>query len=90
MQQIGWMQKCEQLVRGMLRDPESAKFRNLYFRMADVRGQRIPVTCGEVNAKNGFGGYGGYEQFVSAGSRQTTFLSSQSKDWPTIWRMLCH
>jgi hypothetical protein len=38
-------------------DPDSAKFRKL----SVVRGS----VCGEVNSKNGFGGYVGYKRFVS-------------------------
>lgn len=56
------------LVVERLKDPESARIRNV--RVMKEGG--IPV-CGEVNARNGFGGYTGYSHFVimegSPGSR---------------------
>jgi hypothetical protein len=39
-------------VRGTLKDPSSAEFRNQH------------GLCGEVNARNSFGGYGGFRRFV--------------------------
>lgn len=55
-----WMSGAKQreamdLVRASLRDPDSAKFRG-------VR-QSGSGICGEVNAKNAYGGMVGYEKF---------------------------
>lgn len=47
------------LVTGKLRDPRSAQFRNV--RMIVNGG--TSVVCGEVNARNGYGGYNGFEPF---------------------------
>ena len=47
-------------VADAMRDPESARFRNIVsYKVAngDV------IICGEVNARNGFGGYAGYSTF---------------------------
>lgn len=46
-------------VKDRLRDPYSAKFRNVYIGKESHR----PVY-GEVNSKNAFGGYEGYAQFI--------------------------
>jgi len=46
-------------VKYRLKDPYSARFRNVYIGKARNR----PVY-GEVNAKNGFGGYTGYSPFL--------------------------
>lgn len=44
-------------VAGQLKDPDSAKFRDL---------ERIgKAVCGEVNAKNSYGGYIGYQRFYA-------------------------
>ncbi len=52
-------------VREKLRDPDSAKFTNVTQRRApNVRGDLVDVVCGEVNAKNGFGGYSGRIPFA--------------------------
>lgn len=47
---------------GMLKDPESARFRNL--RVAGYADGS--VVCGEVNGKNSYGGYTGYQPFVAS------------------------
>lgn len=54
-------------VKRTLKDPASARFQNL-------RVQTHPegkIVCGEVNAKNSFGGYVGFRQFI-AGSTHAT------------------
>ncbi|WP_420137867.1 hypothetical protein [Sphingomonas sp.] len=50
------IQDAEQAVTSALNDPASAQFRNV---------QAFPKgVCGEVNAKNGFGGYVGFRRFI--------------------------
>jgi hypothetical protein len=83
---IGWMEKGMEAVKQSLKDPESADFRNVYFhRGAD----NIPMTCGEVNAANSFGGKTGFQAFISAGKPQLTFLQEQVEDFSTLWRRFC-
>ena len=55
-------------VKAKLKDPDSAQFRNLQY--------TPPFVCGEVNAKNSFGGYNGFERFIT-GTRDATFLESE-------------
>jgi hypothetical protein len=61
-------------LEAQLREPSSATYRNVIV-------TRNPVTaglftfCGEVNSKNGFGGYSGFEPFVVIG-RNVDFASS--------------
>jgi len=58
------------LIKGKLRDPDSAQFR-------DIR-RRGPLDyCGWVNAKNGFGGYVGYSVFF-ANSKWSITLPSEA------------
>ena len=61
-----------------LKDPDSAKFQNL--RIADFDGGK--VVCGEINAKNSYGGYVGYKRFV-AGTSVATIYDTSSK-YPDI------
>lgn len=63
--------KARNLVLGELRDPGSAQFRNvlrvpMVDNPDDLRsGVAMPyVYCGEVNAKNGHGGYTGFVEFA--------------------------
>jgi len=83
---IGWMDRGKNAAKAKLKDPSSAKFRKVYFHKG-VDG--IPVTCGEVNSKNGFGGYGGYQKFVSAGKSELTFLQEQVADFSSVWNRFC-
>jgi hypothetical protein len=46
----------------MLKDPESADFRDVVV----VHKGQWRTVCGEVNAKNGFGGYTGYSEFLGS------------------------
>jgi hypothetical protein len=51
-----WVALGQDAVRELLRDPASAQFRNTFFHS---RAPKVVAICGEVNAKNGFGGYSG-------------------------------
>ncbi len=56
--------KARDLVIGKLKDPDSAKFRDTkVLAVADGRGHRY-FFCGLVNAKNSFGGYTGYTDYI--------------------------
>ncbi len=53
-----------------LRDPDSATFRNVRrVPLKDAKPDAASpfVYCGEVNSKNGFGGYAGYVEFAVLG-----------------------
>ncbi|MGH8273631.1 MAG: hypothetical protein ACRES9_05155 [Gammaproteobacteria bacterium] len=49
-----------------LKDPDSAKYKDVHAYQDDAGGKTAIVFCGEINAKNSFGGYNGYERFVAA------------------------
>ena len=83
---IAWMDQGMTAVKTKLKDPSSAQFRNVYFHKG---ADGIPMTCGEVNSRNSFGGYGGYQRFVSAGKSDLTFLEEQVADFSTIWNSVC-
>jgi hypothetical protein len=51
--------EAQSAVRQSLRDPESAQFRGAGFAYPDQG-----MVCGSVNAKNGFGGYSGFQKYV--------------------------
>lgn len=54
-------------VAGMLKDPESARFQGLYG-MQRAGHPEVTSICGEVNAKNSYGGYAGFSRFVVVGN----------------------
>lgn len=84
--QIAWNERGQDTVRSKLRDPDSAEFRNVQF----YSGGPSPTTCGEVNAKNGFGGFSGYERFIAVGSTMSV-LESEMKpnEMDKLWESVC-
>jgi hypothetical protein len=52
---------AQNMIKEMLKDPESARFRRIYGAQGNV--EKIAI-CGEVNAKNSYGGYTGYKPFM--------------------------
>jgi len=83
---IAWMNQGMEAVKSLLKDPGSAQFRNVYFHFGAAR---IPATCGEVNPRNSYRTYGGYQKFVSLGSSDTTTLQGQFKDFAYLWNKVC-
>jgi hypothetical protein len=73
-------------IKDLLKDPGSAQFRNLG---VNTLKNGVKVVCGEVNARNGFGGYSGFEGFISAGTPKTTFLQSRDSKFSDHWKKLC-
>ncbi len=87
--QLALVERSRNNVALMLKDPASAKFRNSYFSLALIGGKEIPVTCGEVNAKNSFGAYTGYERFI-APATGISYLESQISNFDTLWKKMCY
>ena len=56
----GTESSAKEAVKQSLNDPSSAQFKNIYTSSYDGK----PAACGEVNAKNAFGAYVGYQRFV--------------------------
>lgn len=54
-------EKSLESVKRQLKDPESARFQNI--RLSAYNGGL--VLCGELNAKNSYGGYVGFRRFVA-------------------------
>jgi hypothetical protein len=83
-----WVARGQEAVKAKLKDPGSAQFRAVFFN----RGKDgLPVTCGEVNSKNSFGGYSGHQKFVSAGKPERTYLEEQmaAGEFAKVWNTLC-
>ena len=60
----GFVRDAKVRVAAKLRDPESAQFREV--REIKKSETREAAICGEVNAKNGYGGYVGFKKFYAA------------------------
>lgn len=82
-----WIIVAERAVRARLRDADSARFtgsRVSYF-------QGIPIACGRVNARNGFGGYSGDVRYIYGGEKIGALLESDMApgEMDAAWSKLC-
>ena len=57
-----------------MKDPDSAQFRAVRIKRAG----NIRYICGEINAKNSYGGYVGYSRFLSDGDQVTVMDGEDS------------
>ena len=81
-----WILKGKEAVKNKLKDPDSVEFKDIFFSDSG----NIPMTCGKVNSKNSYGGYTGFQRFVSAGKSDLTYLEEQVKDnFDDIWNKFC-
>ncbi len=81
MKEIRYQRVAREFVTGILKDPESAEFRN-------QRG-----FCGEVNSKNSFGGYVGFKRFIAATKEMVVFEKDgrmNPGEFEQAWTKLCH
>lgn len=83
--QYGWISAGKEQIKGVLKDPDSADFKDVHF----YSGGGIPVACGKVNAKNGFGGYTGFERFIAAGSVIAVTESMVEGGLGPVWGKYC-
>lgn len=77
-----WIGKTS--VKALFKNPEAAEFRNIEY----IKFKTGGFICGEVNSKNSFNGYSGWQHFISAGS-QTAYLEEQIQGFKGIWRDYC-
>lgn len=74
----------ENQVKSILKDPNSASFKNQF-----IGNQGHP--CGEVNSKNGFGGYTGFRRYAVAGVGIVAIEGENlnTSDFSSIWASYC-
>lgn len=86
-----WVVKAQILAKQnlakKLKDPSSARYRNVHAYKDVIRGNTVIVFCGLVNAKNSFGGYHGYERFMAGAS--IAALASQLQNPDRVWSKVC-
>ena len=75
------LREAEGLVARSMRDPTSAQFRNM---MVFASG----AVCGEVNAKNGFGGYVGFDPFIVT-SAERVYVASEERNFRSLHDAQC-
>jgi len=75
---------AKKAVTQLLKDPESAKFKEVFFNETQKGGA---VACGQVNSKNSLGAYTGFQRFIS--NSKTTYLEEKSSNFVDIWVEVC-
>lgn len=68
----------------LLKDPDSAKFKDVFFNETKKGGA---VACGQINSKNSFGAYTRFQRFIS--NSKTTYLEEKTKNFVDIWVEVC-
>lgn len=83
----GAVEKGKEMVASSLKDPDSAKFQNVYMVEDSAIGDRhYGVLCGEVNSRNSFGGFTGFRRFVTnfnyskQGSLEVSYVTLEEGD----------
>lgn len=73
----------EKNVLARLKDPDSAKFRGQFVGVSGI-------PCGEVNSKNSFGGYTGFQRYMASGGG-LVFIESDmaASEFEGAWLKLC-
>jgi len=73
----------EKAVLARLKDPDSASFRGQFV-------GRSGGACGEVNSKNSFGGFKGYQRYMASGGGLVFFEEEVDEDeFEKAWSKLC-
>jgi len=87
-QQQLWIANTQRAVKAQMKDPGSVRFRNTQFKAYQGR---VPVVCGEINAKNGFGGHTGYQRFIASGETFGPFLEEMmpAGEFAKSWSEFC-
>lgn len=76
--------QAELAMKERLKDPESVQWRDVYVsRFAEA------AVCGQVNARNSFGGYTGFKQFIVVSGLNLAFLEGEVDGWSKIWIEYC-
>jgi hypothetical protein len=86
-----FVDEAKAAMRDDVRDPDSAIFRSVAMREGPYLDTSFRAVCGEINAKNGLGGYAGFQRFVVfqiANYSLNTRLESDHR-FPSAWTSYC-
>lgn len=67
--------RAKAAIADLTRDPAAVQFRNVRLVAKGMLGK--PVVCGEFNAKNGYGGYVGFEPFAYPAAMEEAHYPSE-------------
>lgn len=83
----GDIKAAKEIVASELRDPESAQFRNISKTKKNEFG--VVTVCGEVNGKNAYGGYVGYQRFVNSPPSNRVYMEKAWITFDDLWDSSC-
>lgn len=84
------VKQAKEAVANQLRDPESAQFRNMTeTRKTSLLEHGVVTVCGEVNGKNAYGGYVGFQRFVSRPSVGVVYMENTWSTFDSVWSRHC-
>lgn len=67
------VRKAAASIADTARDPASVSFRRVFLQKRIAKDGRQPVSlCGEMNGKNAYGGFSGFQKFILVGDRVST------------------
>lgn len=81
--------KAKTAITRDLKDPESAKFRDIGI-YKSTTGKGGVSVCGEINAKNSYGAYGGFRRFLVSDEIAVIEGESGGLTYDTLGPALCH
>lgn len=83
-QELQYISIHQERIKNHLKDPSSAEFRGVRVSHAVA-----PVVCGEINSQNSFGGYSGYQRFISGGNVQVLEEEMAPGEMEKTWNEFC-
>lgn len=86
------MDASMKLISSGMKDPSSVQFKGVYLQPNAVEG--TSKVCGELNAKNSYGAYTGYEKFFVWVSLKNTIMATESEgyagaNFEKLWLSIC-
>jgi ABC-type multidrug transport system fused ATPase/permease subunit len=78
------IEDLKKIIRSTLKDPDSSQFRELFLNFSKT------ALCGEVNAKNSYGGYVGFRSFVATSEGAISWNGQNCISSSTNSRIACH
>jgi hypothetical protein len=84
-----WGREAKTKLSHALKDAPSARWARLFVSSWSWKGERYPTLCGEVNAKNSYGGYTGFKRFYFHPETGYSFEDTHPDVFDDLWNENC-
>jgi hypothetical protein len=81
---IDFVKKSKERITSSMKDPSSVLYRNLF-----ISNQNTMTLCGELNAKNSYGGYVGFRRFMVSLEIGIQRIEDEPKGLEALWYSVC-